>query len=170
MSSWDRIRVQGPNIRKALLAGLIATIVLTALMYIGAGLGARIWNIPSIIAGAISFNQKITAGSGLWIWGLVMYVVFCVFAYPACYAYWMYSYLPGPTWIRGLIAGAFLWFLIEMLMMPLIGQGVFDVNGPNPAVEIISQLVLWLVYGAILGFIAGPQEVWRQRPHQERPA
>ncbi len=169
MSSWDRIRVQGPNARQAIVAGVIATVVVTVLMYVGAAFGIAVWNIPSMIAGVISFNKNITTNNALWVWGIVLYAIFCVLISPLIYAYWLYSYLPGPNWLRGLIWGAFLWFIVEMLFMPLIGQGLFDSNGRNIPTEIISQLVLWLAYGVVLGFIAGIQEVWRPR-HQERAA
>lgn len=170
MSSWDRIRVQEPNAARALLGGLIATILVTALMYIAGGLGIRVWNVPAIVGGALSFNARIHPGDAMWVWGLAFYLACNIFAFPACYAYWVYDVLPGPTWMRGLLFGAFLWFILEMLLMPLIGEGVFDLRGPAPAFEIISQLILWLLYGAVLGAIAGPQELWQQRPHQVRPA
>lgn len=167
MSSWDKYRIQGPNARKALLGGLAATIVLTGLMYAAPAAGADVWNIPSMVAKAISFNNPIILGEGYWIWGFIIYVTFTVFVLPGCYAYWVYSYTPGPTWMRGLLYGAFLWLIVQILMMPLVGQGAFDRKGPAPAAVVLSQLVLWLLYGLILGLIAGPQEVWRQRPHQE---
>jgi hypothetical protein len=68
------------------------------------------------------------------------------------------------------IYACLLWVLTQIVVLPLIGQGAFDRKGPHPAVEIMSQLVLWLVYGFILGLIAGPQQVWRQRPHEEKPS
>lgn len=167
MSSWDKYQVQEPNARRALLGGLIATVVLTGLMYAAPAAGAGVWNIPNMIAKAISFDQPMITGSAYWVWGLVIYIAFVVFALPACYAYWVYSYTPGPAWMRGLTYGGFLWLLVEIVVMPLIGQGAFDRKGPAPAAEILSQLILWLIYGLILGLIAGPQEVWRQRPHSE---
>ena len=170
MSSWNRVRVEGPNARRAIMAGVIATLILTGLMYLGPLVGIRVWNIPQMIGGAMSFNEHIVPGSPLYIWGVCLYAIFCAVALPLCYAYWIYSYLPGPTWMRGLIWGGFLWFLVEMLVMPLIGQGVFDWYGPGTAVEIISQFVLWVAYGVVFGFIAGPQEVWAPRQHQERHA
>lgn len=168
MSSWDRVRLQGPNARRALLGGVVATLVLTGLMYLGHAVGVDIWNIPAMIASAMGFGRYISPADPLWMWGVVVYAIFGVLVLPLCYAYWVYSYLPGPVWFRGLLWGAFLWFLEQMLVMPLIGEGVFDRRGPDPAIEIVSQLVLWLVYGVLLGIIAGPQEVWAQRQHREQ--
>lgn len=170
MPSWDRIRVQSPNAQKAIIGGVIATAVLTILMYGGQLFGVQVWNVPSIIGGAMSFNKHMTTDNALWVWGVVLYAVWGVFFLPLCYAYWVYSFLSGPTWFRGLVWGAFLWFIIQMLFMPLIGQGVFDTQGLGTGAEIISQAVIWLAYGAVFGAIAGPQEVWQQRPHEEQHA
>jgi hypothetical protein len=139
-------------------------------MYLAPVAGVGVWNVPDMIAKVLSFDQPIIVGSGLWSWGFVVYLALGIFVLPACYAYWVYSYLPGSTWMRGVIYAGLLWLLVQLVVMPLIGQGAFDRKGPVPAAEILSQLVLWFVYGSILGLLAGPQQVWRQRPHQERPA
>src|SRR5579884_898590 len=167
MSSWDRVQVERPHAPRALMGGLIATIILIGLMYLGPLIGVRTWNVGAMVGGAISFNELVTPAFRPQMWGLgfFSFVVFSILAAPACYAYWAYSYLPGTTWMRGLLYGGFLWLLVQILLMPMIGQGPFDVHGPAPAVEILSQLVLWLVYGVILGAIAGPQQVWRHRVH-----
>lgn len=170
MSSWDRMQIREPHAGRARWGGLAATIVLTGLMYLAPATGATVWNIPSILAKVISFDAPFIIGSGLWNWGFVIYVALGVFVLPACYAYWVYSYFLGPTWLRGVIYAGLLWLMVQLVVMPLIGQGAFDRKSPAPAAEILSQLVLWLVYGFILGLIAGPQQVCRQRPHQERHA
>ncbi len=167
---WDRIRVRGPNARRALIAGFVAMLVLTGLMYLGVAVGVTIRNIPSYIAAAISFNAPLADNQPYYLWGGALYFIFTVIMFPLCYCYWIYSYMPGPDWFRGTLFGAFLWFLVEALVMPLIGSGFFDFHGRDTAPEIISQLIMWLAYGAVLGFIAGPQEVWKQAHHQELSA
>ena len=97
MSSWDRVRLQGPNARRALLGGVVATLLLTGLMYLGHAVGVDIWTIPAMIASAIGFGRYITPADPLWMWGVVLYAIFGVLVLPLCYAYWVFSYLPGPA-------------------------------------------------------------------------
>jgi len=153
-----------------MLGGLIGAVVVTALMYLGLFAGILRYNILHVIASVSSFGEIVPSNSANYAYGIAFFTLFVVVAVPLCYAYWGYSYLPGAPWMRGLIAGLFLWFLMEMFMMPLAGQGVFAIRGEYPVLEIVTQFVLWAIYGVLLGFIAGPQEVWQQRPHQERPA
>lgn len=157
------------NVKRALLAGLVATIVTTVLMYIAGGIGIPMWNIAGMIGAALGFGKTITSANALWTWGLVVYLVFAIFLFPLCYAHWVYSWLRGSNILRGIEWGWFFWFLQQMLVMPLIGNGLFDRNGPAPAIEIVSWLVLWTIYGAIFGGMAGPQRVWRSylRQHPE---
>jgi len=139
-------------------------------MYVARSLGIPIFEMPDVLARVISFNEPhIATASPLWNWGLSVYLVFGIVIIPGCYAYWVYPYLHGPAWARGLIMGGFLWFLVEMWFMPLIGQNVFDLSGSSPAIEILSQLVFWLLYGFLLGRIAGVQGV-AGRTYGERHA
>lgn len=172
MPSWDRIELQPPHAGRALAGGVLATLILTGLMYLGPLVHVATWNIPAIVGSAVSFNEDVTMAfrPSLWALGWVVYITFTVFFFPLCYAYWVYSYLPGSNTMRGLIYGGLLWLLFQVFLMPMIGQGAFDYHGPAPPVEILSQLVMWLVYGLVLGFIAGQQQVWQQRTHPQRHA
>jgi hypothetical protein len=153
-----------------MLGGVSATIVLTALMYIGIGSGLLKFSIPDIVARTMAFGEFLPGNSAMIAWGIVVYAIFTLFFCPLCYAYWVYSYMPGAPWARGLTFGIGLWFLMQIFLMPMIGQGVFNFHDPNPAIEIVSQFVLWSVYGIVLGVVAGPQEVWRDTPQHQRPA
>jgi hypothetical protein len=150
--------------------GLVGAVLVTGLTYLGLATNVMQWNVIDVVARAISFGEYVPTNSANYVWGIAFYALFVLVAAPLCYAYWVYSYLPGSTVMRGFLYGLFLWFLMELLLMPLVGAGVFDRLGPNTAAQIISQFVLWAIYGLALGFIAGPQELWRQTTQQERPA
>ena len=168
MSRWDRMEVQEAHSGRAYLGGLIATIGVTLLMYVASLAGLPVAKMPDILARVITFNEPfIKGGSTLWFCGLLVYLVSTIIFIPGVYAYWMYSFFHGAPWLRGLQLGIGMWLLVQLWFMPLMGQNVFDVNGPHPAIEMSSQLILWLLYGAMLGNIAGPQQVWRARPHRE---
>ena len=149
-------------------AGLAATLILTGLMYLGPLIGIRTWNIPAIVGSAMSFNEHVTPtiNPGPYGVGFVLYVIFGIFVFPSCYAYWVFSYLPGATWMRGLLYGGLIWLLLQVFLMPMIGQGAFDVRGPAMGVELLSQLVMWLAYGLVLGLLAGTQQMWRKVVHR----
>ena len=64
--------------------------------------------------------------------------------------------LRGPGWQRGMIFSLLPWLFSLLVFMPLVGGGIFGVGlgaGPLP---IIGNLILHLIYGAMLGVIYGP--------------
>ncbi len=62
-------------------------------------------------------------------------------------------YLPGPVLARGLIWGFILWTVMEVAVMPMLGAGVFRINGPG-MMGAVAALMAHLVYGGLLGWIA----------------
>jgi uncharacterized membrane protein YagU involved in acid resistance len=74
--------------------------------------------------------------------------------FPLIYIYLLYRLLPGAPWQKGLLWGVILWLGVETVMMPMMGNGIFSMEtGGMKAV--IAALMGHLVYGAILGAIAG---------------
>jgi hypothetical protein len=62
--------------------------------------------------------------------------------------------VPGPSMLRGMLYAVCLWVVLESLVAPLLGAGVFSVAlGGFPAA--LRALLGYLVYGATLGGIAG---------------
>lgn len=59
--------------------------------------------------------------------------------------------------MRGTIWGVTLWFLSQIVVMPMMGNGVFSSGTPQPAMIVIGMLIGHLVYGSILGKLAGVQ-------------
>jgi len=71
------------------------------------------------------------------------------------YARWVEPATGGPGWLKGARFAAIPWFLSLVLFLPLVGGGFFGVElgaGPLP---VLGNLVLHLVYGAILGAVYG---------------
>ena len=86
------------------------------------------------------------------------------------YAYLAYPMLPGANWLRGVIWGTVLWFMMQVAVMPMMGKGVFSGNTPAPAMMVVATLVVHWIYGAILGSVAR-QQVTREAFHgRERHA
>jgi len=167
---WDRVRLEPPHAARAVVGGLVGVAVVLVLMFVGLYTGVLRFNIMDVVASVSAFGEVVPTNSANYVYGIIFFALWTIVVVPLCYAYWGYSYLPGAPWMRGLLAGVAVWFLMQMLMMPLSGHGVFDFRGPYTAVEIIGQFILWAIYGIVLGVIAGPQEVWQQRWRQEQRA
>src|SRR5215471_18801346 len=74
------------------------------------------------------------------------------------YVYILYRYLPGAPWLRGLLCGVILWLGLEIVMVPMMGGGVFssEMGGMK---AVMAALIGHLVYGVLLGAIAGAPAV-----------
>jgi hypothetical protein len=72
--------------------------------------------------------------------------------------------LRGAPWARGLQFGLVPWLFSLVVFMPLVGGGLLGIGlgaGPLP---IIGNLILHVVYGAVLGVIWGSAESVIDRP------
>lgn len=130
------------DVSKGVEAGFIATIVISALMLIQQAAGvAPAFNLITLITAAtnmpdyvaISWIVHFAVGVGLWGVG------FAAFS----------PHLPGPHWLRGLMFGAFAWFLMMVIFLPAAGMPIFA-NGLGTTIPVIA-LALHLVYGAVIG-------------------
>jgi uncharacterized membrane protein YagU involved in acid resistance len=86
--------------------------------------------------------------------------------FPLVYAYLLYAWLPGSPWLRGLVWGLILWFLAQVMVMPMMGMGIFSGNTPQPAMAVMGSFIGHALYGAILGAIAGEQ-AYRMGQHPQ---
>lgn len=59
-------------------------------------------------------------------------------------------YLPGAVWLRGVIFMVGVWLIVGLIIMPILGGGLFF-GGPKEATAALGGHV---VFGAILGTIA----------------
>ncbi|HEV8637936.1 MAG TPA: DUF6789 family protein [Chloroflexota bacterium] len=69
------------------------------------------------------------------------------------YAAFVEPRLEGPGWRRGLVFSLIPWVLSLVFFLPLVGGGLFGLGlgaGPLP---ILGNLILHLVYGAVLGWV-----------------
>jgi hypothetical protein len=141
-------------LRAGVLAGFLATFIMTAVLVAAYGAANAIG-----VAGGNAVQR--------WFWALVnnpivdrtgervalaiganlaMGIVFALL-----YAYVVEPRLTGPSWWKGVRFSLIPWLLSLIVFFPLMGVGLFGVDigaGPLP---ILGNLILHLVYGAILG-------------------
>jgi hypothetical protein len=85
---------------------------------------------------------------------MAMHMLLGVVAFPLVFALLFNSRLPGNAPVRGILWGGMLWLMMEVVAMPMLGAGVFGLNGPGMA-GAAAALMAHLMYGALLGLIAG---------------
>ena len=134
------------NVKNALTAGFVATVVLSACLAVAhaAGLFAAfdlvglVANVVAMITGATP--NPIVGWVGHFCIGTVLWGVSYAIVEPK---------LPGPPAVRGMVFAAAPWLVMMIVVMPLAGAGPFGL-ALGPAVP-LALLLLHLVFGATLG-------------------
>jgi uncharacterized membrane protein YagU involved in acid resistance len=134
-----------PNIWKAIAGGFIGTVMLTLMMrFVAPMMGVRM----DIVAKLGEMTHTGTAG------GVLTHFLNGTVIFPLVYVYLLYRFLHGAPWQKGLLWGVILWLGVEIVMIPMMGGGIFSTEmGGKKAV--MAALVGHLVYGAVFGAIAG---------------
>jgi hypothetical protein len=133
-----------PPAGKAIVAGFMATTAMTLALYV----------LVSVLAGQ-PLRSSMLGGAVAWMPALVLQFVNGSITLPLIYVYVVFRFLPGEPWIRGALWGVILWCLTEILVMPLMQDarsGVASIGAT--AVLVFGLLVVFLVYGTLLGWLA----------------
>ena len=92
---------------------------------------------------------------GSWAAGMMMHVVNGSLIFPAVYAYALYDRVPGSPAIKGTAWGVALWLMAQVIVMPMMGGGLFSSN--------MGGLM------AAMGSRVGPRPLWQPaRHHRQR--
>jgi uncharacterized membrane protein YagU involved in acid resistance len=132
---------------KGMLAGLVATVVLSLLMLMKAQIGLMPdVDIISMLAGAMGGSIAL---------GWAAHFMLGVLVYGLVYAF-IFSELPfGGHISRGAVLGFVGWLMMMVLVMPMMGAGVFGLSMPSGMMVPVATLMLHLIFGAVLGFVYG---------------
>ena len=131
---------------KGMVAGFIATVVLSVLMLMKQqmGLVPQLNPIEDIVHVADHLTGMTLPLPFAWIGHFVLGTVAWGIIYAA-----LQASLPGAPVVKGLIFGALAWLAMMIIFEPLAGDGLFALSlGPQATVV---TLVLHLIYGAVLG-------------------
>lgn len=134
-----------PNIRRAFAGGFVGTVIFTLMMrFVAPMMGVRM----DIVAKLGEMTHTGMAG------GILVHLLNGTVIFPLIYLNLLHRRLPGAPWQKGSLWGVTLWLALEMVMLPMMGGGMFSAEmGGMKAV--MAALIGHLIYGAIFGAIAG---------------
>lgn len=135
------------NFPKAMVAGLVATIVLSLLFVMKDAMGIMPQlDLLRMIAGMMGMSDAPMAG-----WAVHFFIG--VVVYGAALAL-LDENLPGDSKIgHGVLLATVGWLMMMVVLMPMAGAGVFGLNLGISAP--IMTLMLHLIFGAVLGAYYG---------------
>lgn len=131
---------------KGLLAGLVATVVLSSLMLMKAAMGLMPQlDLPGMLA-------KMAGSPGSPIVGWIVHFFIGVVLYGLVIAH-LGKHLPRGWTIRGVLIAIAGWLFMMIVLMPMAGAGMFAMD--MGIMALVMTLVLHLIFGAVLGFTYG---------------
>lgn len=86
---------------------------------------------------------------------MTMHILNGAFISPPIYAYLLFGKLQGAPYMKGILWGFSLWLLAQLVVMPMMGAGVFVLK-MNGIISAFGSVMGHGIYGALLGVIAGP--------------
>lgn len=135
-----------PNVWRAILGGFVGTLAITWLMYQG---GPMLGMMKMDIAASLG---KMLGGS--WALGMTMHFIDGTIIFPLIYTYLLFRFLPGIPTLKGTEWGVILWLLAQLVVMPMMGGGVFSSN-MGGMMTAFGSLIGHAIYGALVGWIGG---------------
>ena len=150
--------------RHAIVAGLLATMAMTMLIYMAPYMGMPNMDIAGMLGSMMNDGQPPAVLSGPWVMGMMMHFLLGTLLFPLIYAYVVYGLLPGKPWARGLLWGLGLWAVMQVMPLPMMGKGFFASKTPQPLLFVMGTLMGHVVYGSVFGALAVRQASRRSQP------
>jgi hypothetical protein len=128
---------------RALLGGFVGTVVFTLM---GKFMAPQIIGQPMDVAALMApmLGDSHTTG-------IIAHFVIGAVVFPLLYLLLAIQRLPGPAWLRGVLFLIPLYLIAMMVMMPLLGYGIFFDNPPKAMVALMGHVAFGLCMGAIIG-------------------
>lgn len=140
--------MNSPNVLKGVVAGFVATIVLSALMVMKSMMGL----MPQL--DVITMLTKMLGGSSHVVGWIAHFMIGSV-VWGGLFA-WFNPQLPGQVhWLKGIIFAVGAWLLMMIAVMPMTGAGLLGVHLGMMAP--VMTLVLHIIFGAVLGGVYGAE-------------
>lgn len=131
-----------PSTGRVIAAGLAGTLVMTAVgLYAAPMMGMPAMNPADMLASKM--GGVLLLG---WMGHLMIGVILALI-----YAKLFLSRLPGPPVARGALFSLLPWLMAQLMVMPMMGMGIFSGSMTLAGGSLIGHLM----YGAVLGAVAG---------------
>lgn len=134
------------NLVRTLLAGLAATLVMTVIMLMAPAMGLPPMNVGAML-GSVMGGSLILGWMGHFLIGAGLAV-----GYAALFA----ERLPGSPMLRGAIFSLLPWLMAQVIVMPMMGMGLFSGSISAAGGSLIGHVVYGLVLGLVLGAVPAP--------------
>lgn len=129
------------NPLKTIAAGIVATFVMTGLMFMAPMMGLPPMDMGQMLGSVMGGNTAVG-------WAAHFMIGIAIAAgYAAVFA----SRIPGPPALKGALYSLLPWLMAQLVVMPMMGMGLF--SGSTAAAG--GSLLGHLVYGAVLGAVIG---------------
>lgn len=142
--------------KRAALAGLAGTAAMSVLMLMAPLMGLPPMNIGKML-GSVMGGVVPLGWAAHFMIGIVLAIV-----YAALFA----SRLPGPAFLRGAAYSIVPWLVAQLVVMPMMGAGLFS----GSAMVAGASLMGHLVYGAVLGLAYGESTASEHLPREHAHA
>ncbi len=137
-------------------SGFLAALVVTAATNLASNHGYPNMDYAAMWAAGL-VHQPITAGQGYWWLGLAIHLLIETILVPLLYKNTFYPALSKNSWLRGLQWGTMLWLSTMILLVPMMGKGIFGMDTVSPLLLNAGILSGHLIYGVAFSVLAGPQ-------------
>ena len=146
-------RVARRGLLTVIMAGLAATSLMTPIAYLAPAFQLQQLDFAAML-GSLVTNQVAPSVSTPWLLGMLLHFVNGSLIFPVVYALVVYPRLGGPPWLRGVAYGVALWALVQIVVMPLAGLGMFSSATSRPGAALAWSFGTHVLYGAALGALA----------------
>jgi hypothetical protein len=136
------------KLKQALSGGFTATALMTMIMLIAPMMGMPDMKTGNMIAGFIGVPVWIG-----WAMHLMMGIVLAL-----AYVFWVRDRLSFSYALRGMLFAILPWVLMQLMVMPMMGMGLFSSNAPDAVKMVMGTLMGHLVYGLVLGLATKPAQ------------
>jgi uncharacterized protein DUF6789 len=165
--SKDRAALSSGSFVVALLAGFVASVAMVMAFAVAFGAALLLSGLAVPVLAdwfrALTSNRLIdVAGPNLYAATAVFFVGGLIWA--LLFVLVFERRLRGSAWERGVLFSLIPWLFSLVVFMPLVGGGLLGLGigaGPLP---ILGNLILHVVYGAVLGLVWGSAESVIDRP------
>ena len=134
-----------PSIGRTIGGGFVGTLEMTMMMYVVAPMMGLNMDVAAMLGGMLGIG---------WAGGMLMQFINGTIIFPLIYAFALYSRLPGSPALKGITWGVILWLAAQVVVMPMMGAGMFSA-AMGGMMAAAGSLVGHVLYGALLGVIAG---------------